>query len=596
MGQALSGGGCPAVRLELWPVILDFVFSNLAPKPASLQTRRRRSMTSRARAHTSLPGQLGKDGALQLQHASLFFHSPETHAFPQQPRERGALMSHALERETRPSTALAAEETTRGESSWIQVGWAGPNSLHPGIYIHPVFVFLLGEDSIAQGGASRSSKDTGRSRKCGYCSSKLSTDYSKPFCAKCIVKLAGKETSEILRGFLEVQSEMLSTLKEFHGSLKSKEPEPPIAGPSSQESSASQFVRFRQESLGSLISDSEDSEMPPLEAGSVDQAEEEGEDARSGRYVFAADEMGSLLEAVYASEEIPQSAEQVTSQDRLYQGLVKAQSKAIPVHQSLKDIILREWADPEKKILKYKTWKRRCPFKEEEESKFFKIPRLDAPLAQVSKQSDLSFEDAGNLKDPMDRRAETSLRRAWEANAAALSPALASACIARNANSWTSTLMDLVTQVTDSKDILESIQLIGSAVAYLADAAVETVRSSAKTGALLNSARRAVWVKMWNGDLASKNRLCGLPFEGSLLFGTGLDQALTRSSEKGVRFPTKPRQNRKKFFRGSQGGFAGKTRPSDKRPPNNRRWGVAKDKPKGGVLFSNTKPSDKDSK
>ncbi|XP_040192736.1 uncharacterized protein LOC120926675 isoform X2 [Rana temporaria] len=471
-----------------------------------------------------------------------------------------------MEREVRSAMALAAEEATGGE------------------------------ECVAQGGASRSAKDTSRSKKCGYCSGKLPSDYSKPFCAKCIVKLAGKETSEILKGFLEVQSEMLSTLKEFKGSLKSKEPEPPIAGPSSQESSSSQVFRVRQESHGSLVSDSEDSEIPPQEDGSVGQAEEEGEDARTGRYVFAADDMEGLLEAVYASEEIPQPAEIISTQDRLYQGLLKPQAKAIPVHQSLKDIILREWAEPEKRLLRYKTWKRRCPFKEEEESRFFKVPRLDAPLAQVSKQSDLSFEDTGNLRDPMDRRAETSLRRAWEANAAALSPALASACVARNANSWISKLLEHVSQGSDSKEILESLQLIGSAVAYLADASVETVRSTAKTGALLNSARRAVWVKMWNRDLASKNRLCGLPFEGSLLFGSGLDQALTRSSEKGVRFPTKPKQNKKRFFRGPQGGFGGKNRPSEKKPPYNRRWGAGKEKQKGGILFSNPKPSDKDAK
>lgn len=99
---------------------------------------------------------------------------------------------------------------------------------------------------------------------------------------------------------------------------------------------------------------------------------------------------------------------------------MRPQPRAIPVHPALKEVILGE-----RKLLKYKTWKRRCPFKQEDEDKFFKSPRLDAFLAQVSKQSDLSFEDTGNLKDQMDRRAKTTLRRAWEANAAAMSPALA---------------------------------------------------------------------------------------------------------------------------------------------------------------------------
>ena len=95
--------------------------------------------------------------------------------------------------------------------------------------------------------------------------------------------------------------------------------------------------------------------------------------------------------------------------------------------------------------------------------------------------------------------------------------------------------MEQVSQITNSK-LWESLQLIEGAVAYLANTAIETVCSTAKPGALINSARRAVWVKMWNGVLTSKNRLCNLPFEGSLLFDTGLDQALSRSSDKGLRF------------------------------------------------------------
>ena len=99
--------------------------------------------------------------------------------------------------------------------------------------------------------------------------------------------------------------------------------------------------------------------------------DQEEEDSRTGRYIFSAEKMEDLLEAIYTSEGIPLPAEQVSTQDRLYQGLIKSQFKTIPVHQSIKDIILREWADPDKRLFRYKTWKRRCPFSEEEESKFF---------------------------------------------------------------------------------------------------------------------------------------------------------------------------------------------------------------------------------
>lgn len=106
-------------------------------------------------------------------------------------------------------------------------------------------------------------------------------------------------------------------------------------------------------------------------------------------------------------------------------------------------------------------------------------------------------------------------------------------------------LIDHVSWTSKSKEVLDSLDVVGSAVAYLADA---TVRTTAKSGGLLNSARRALWVKTWDGDSSSKNRLCGLPFTGSLLFGTSLDQALARSTEKEKKFPTKTRRDKNTFF------------------------------------------------
>lgn len=58
------------------------------------------------------------------------------------------------------------------------------------------------------------------------------------------------------------------------------------------------------------------------------------------------------------------------------------------------------------------------------------------------------------------------------------------------------------------------------------------VRTTAKSAALLDSARRAVWVKSWEGDHMSRSWLCELPFEVSLLFGPGLDLVLSRPAEK----------------------------------------------------------------
>lgn len=83
-------------------------------------------------------------------------------------------------------------------------------------------------------------------------------------------------------------------------------------------------------------------------------------------------------------------------------------------------------------------------------------------------------------------------------------------------------------------------------VRYMADASAESIRMSARSSALINSPRRALWLKTWSGDLASKVKLCGIPFTGDLLFGPELD----RTADKKAGFPAqkKERSAKKRIF------------------------------------------------
>lgn len=173
----------------------------------------------------------------------------------------------------------------------------------------------------------------------------------------------------------------------------------------------------------------------------------------------------------------------------------------------------------------------------------------------------------------MDRRSKTLLCRAWDANAAAMGPALASTYVAWNADAWVSKLVDHVLRGSKTKVVLNCLEVIGKAAAYLADGAVET---TAKSAALLNSARRVLWVKMWDGDYTSKSRLCDMY---PLLFETCLEQVL--SGKKDKKFPTKPKKDKgKTFFQGppSKDRFNGKRELG-------KKWGFGKGKQKGGIFF-----------
>lgn len=118
-------------------------------------------------------------------------------------------------------------------------------------------------------------------------------------------------------------------------------------------------------------------------------------------------------------------------------------------------------------------------------------------FSQVSRRMELAFEDMGVLKDTMDKRADSLLKKAWDSTFARLKPAMASTVVARNLECWIETLKRHIEACTSRKELLESFPLMLKAVKYMADASAESVKMSVSSSALVNSARRAIWLKTW---------------------------------------------------------------------------------------------------
>ncbi|XP_077309874.1 uncharacterized protein LOC143929771 [Lithobates pipiens] len=131
-----------------------------------------------------------------------------------------------------------------------------------------------GTEGSAQGSASRSNgNDTSKSRRCGYCNSKLSQDHSKPFCDECIFKLAGKETAQVVKECRALQSEMLATLQSFRTTLEKGRDEGPSGRdtPHSQEDLSTSYMEGSQGQV-SFLSKVEEGQVPEFSTG-VDQAQ-----------------------------------------------------------------------------------------------------------------------------------------------------------------------------------------------------------------------------------------------------------------------------------------------------------------------------------
>ncbi|XP_066430229.1 uncharacterized protein [Eleutherodactylus coqui] len=273
-----------------------------------------------------------------------------------------------------------------------------------------------------------------------------------------------------------------------------------------------------------FLEDSPSESIPPME------------DTR--KYFFASADLGQLLTAVRHTMQVEeQTPQQPSLQDTLFRGLIPQPKPSFPVNDILKQLILTEWKQAEHKFFLPKEFKERMVFTPEDIEFLDTVPKVDLAVARVSKKAALPFEDISQLRDPLDSRVDSAMKKAWESAALTMKTNITATSVARSMTLWLDQLQALVSQRGSREDISNCLPLLQQATGFLADASMESVRFGARSAALSNTARRAVWVKAWTGDNASKNRLCSLPFQGHRIFGPSLDTLLEKASDKSQGLP-----------------------------------------------------------
>lgn len=340
--------------------------------------------------------------------------------------------------------------------------------------------------------------------------------------------MLGEETPELFSSFRDmIKEEISNSLKNLQPAVSGSDPK----GMGAQQESCSE----NEEPVASI--------EPNSSSSSDDESESEA--------TFRVEDIDSLLKAVRATMQLEDPKIEKTVEDRMFEGLGEKKKRTFPVHKNIKSLIQREWKYPDKKVYIPKGQKRKYPFSEEDTSTWDKAPKLDGAIARIFKKSSLPFDDGCSLQDPLDKRIDTSLRRSWEASTSTFKPNVASACVARSLLVWLSQLEDSIQDKTPRETILASLPMLKKATAFLADASTDAIKLSAKSAVLSNSARRALWLKSWGGDMGSKSKLCTIPCEGQYLFGSVLSELLEKASNKASLFPP-IRSNKQQFFRPSE--------------------------------------------
>ncbi|XP_069820995.1 lamina-associated polypeptide 2-like [Dendropsophus ebraccatus] len=394
----------------------------------------------------------------------------------------------------------------------------------------------------AAGPAEKSRESRPAKKECRICKGRLPTDYDRPTCESCIDKMVAAETPNI--------SSILSSMKdlikeEIQKSLVQVSPAvAPVSAPNPATPSTS------QEAVA--LADNE------FEEGVIDEIEAEySDDELSGKPLFSVEDVDTLVKEVRSTMEIEEQKEQRSVQDIMFSGLESKKRRVFPVHRTISALINREWAKPDRKGFIPRAVKRKYPFDEKEVPSWEGPPKIDAAIAKVSKRSQLPFEDLGTLKDPMDKKADGYLKKAWESSTATFKPNVAGTCVARSMLVWLTQLEDAIKAKESEETILSSLAQLKKSTSFLADASADALRFSARSAASSNSARRAIWLKNWSGDAVAKAKICSFPCEGEFLFGSELDKLLEKAGDRKKGFPSSFQPNAYRFFRPqSRGGFS----------------------------------------
>ncbi|XP_044137195.1 uncharacterized protein LOC122928435 isoform X2 [Bufo gargarizans] len=358
--------------------------------------------------------------------------------------------------------------------------------------------------------AAKKAASKKKNKECALCRCPLASSYSKRLCQDCIEKTLAEESPNLMR---DIRSLIKTEVKE---SLKtSKKSKKVVDKTDSEPDSVSEEDRDDR---------SEDSSF----------AEEEQEK----RFMFPVSDTEKLLKTIRATLELEDIREDRSVADAVFEGLREKKRRCFPLHKSISALIEREWKKPDKKAFVSKNFKRKYPFEEEASTSWDKAPKLDVAISKVSRKSSLPFDDMGFLKDPLDKKIDSCLRNTWGASTASFRPNIAATVTARSLALWLERLEGQLRDKCPRDQILNSLPTLQKAVDFLSDASVEAVRLAARSASTSNSARRALWLKNWRGgDMASKQRLCGIPCQGQFLFGPELDALLEKAADRKKRMP-----------------------------------------------------------
>ena len=257
----------------------------------------------------------------------------------------------------------------------------------------------------------------------------------------------------------------------------------------------------------------------------------------------------ALVKAIKETLNLEDPATSPPKQRKLFKQLNK-ERHYFPFITEIGAIISNEWSKPDKKGSMQSKITKLYPFKQEDVTHLEAAPSVDAALMRLVKYVTLPLEDTVSFKDPLERRIDSDLKRIYLTAGSACKPILAIAAASKALEAWSDSVNDSLRSISEDTAKNSPIQEIRLASAFLGEASIDITRLVARVMLSAVTARRALWLRPWSADAASKQAWCRIPFEGGSLFGNKLDSAISRATGGKSGFLPQDRrlQNQKRTF------------------------------------------------
>ncbi|XP_041428170.1 lamina-associated polypeptide 2-like [Xenopus laevis] len=244
---------------------------------------------------------------------------------------------------------------------------------------------------------------------------------------------------------------------------------------------------------------------------------------------FNTDLVEPLIKALRKTLDLEDKLQSPTKKDKMFKSIAK-KNHLFPIHEFIKKTVDSEWENPDRKFTVSRRFRKMFPFPSDQSKAWEFAPKVDAAITRVARRTTLPVDEGVSLRDPMERRQDASLKRAYVAGGATCKAAVAITSVTRANNIWLQELEEAIKKGEDRSKLAHMLQDIKVANDFVAEASMDVVKLAGKSMSLSVTARRGLWLRHWNADPQSKHNLCSLPFRGNLLFGPELDQIISKMS------------------------------------------------------------------